>query len=308
MAKLNKAERDELYTNISKRYDEVQHILNLKGMCSKYADAMMPQEIMFRKFRIAYCLKELEKFGLMERMYNFNFLDIEDLFYTYQCNDDLYEDEEEEYPYFIQEIIEVFNEFGDYYLRNLLAQTNWNIDYVIHITDYEKFPKEIIESMKDLIEVHWYCMEKANEIYFSDEMIEVESDYLQSLGLKPEDYYELYPTVNVVATNNIVQQVIDICNKNQVYQEWDEFKEFSRYRNFILFDRYFPDLCTADISDNNWNYLNYYLGEIYMSDKEETGFYQLNYEAVVYMILADMAAEQFMNRYNKQNISMDGAA
>ena len=45
-----------------------------------------------------------------------------------------------------------------------------------------------------------------------------------------------------------------------------------------------------------------------MSDKEETGFYQLNYEAVVYMILADMAAEQFMNRYNKQNISMDGAA
>ena len=61
MAKLNKAERDELYTNISKRYDEVQHILNLKGMCTKYADAMMPQEIMFRKFRIAYCLKELKQ-------------------------------------------------------------------------------------------------------------------------------------------------------------------------------------------------------------------------------------------------------
>lgn len=292
MARLSKIERNKLYHNISKRYEEIQNLLSLTGMCTKYASGMHPKEIMHRKFRIAYCLKELCKFNLLENISNYPFLDVEDLFYKYPYDDDLYEDIS---FLFNEEIIEQYAEFGEYYLRICLDKSNWKIHYIFNISDYETLSEEIINSMKDIISVHWYGMISANkESDYEDGEFEIESDYLKSLGIEPEEYYEFFPVCNVVITNSVIEEVIKICKNDTNYCKWEEYKEFERYREFLIFDRYFPDLCVKDITGEDWKYMNYYLGEIIMSEKEETGMYQLNYEAVIIMILADLAAEEFM--------------
>ena len=54
--------------------------------------------------------------------------------------------------------------------------------------------------------------------------------------------------------------------------------------------------------------MNYFLGELYYDEREETGFYQLNYEAVLYLLLADMAATDFLEKLELFEKSKEGGS
>lgn len=294
MGRLNKIKRNEIMSLLEQRYEQILSVLSSDDMCAKCSLTLTPYEIMMRKYRLAFCIKLLYSFGLVEKSIFQSLPDTEKLFFSYEKDEDtVFFNGWIEYP---EDLIYELNILGEQYLSCCLENTSWKIEYIQNIPDYEQIDEAMLNEMKDVVNFHWGSMRSANE-QFEAEVYQVESKVLEEKGFYAEDNIECIPECNIVLTNKKIETVLKLASIDNRLKRWKEYKELSRYRKFILFDRYYAVFDSLDISSDDWKYINYFLGEIFFAGREETGFYQLNYEAVLYLVLADKVAEDFLIRY-----------
>ena len=291
MERLLKSERVSIMSRMLEGIGQNQTMMD-DGLCAYSSEQLTPKEILMRKYRIINCIKCLGRMGRIDIVKDlklpelrdvFDYMDIplEELVYddAWQCS--------------LMKILAVLNEFGEQYLLQCLKDTGWKVSYIVSLEFYDDFESDIVVKCKDSIEFHWKAINEIN-----DE--EYESEFLTSLGFEANGYYDFYPDCNVILTNEKIRSMLNICRKESNCCNWEEYKEFRKFLSFSLFDRYYPDVSNSDFRDSDWVCINYLLGEIAHDRVEETGFYQLNYETVICLMIADMVAEDFMARYHTE--------
>ena len=305
MGKLDSKTRSDMMNLLETHYQQALSIVSVEEMCGKSSSVLTPNELMFRKYRLAFCFKLMEKYGILDKIKFSHLPNVENLFWKYEIDEDEYfYNSWNEYP---DAEINLFTMIGECYLLDCLEGTEWNIDYLYHITDYEELDSAILNDMKHVVEFHWSSMKSSNN-QFQEDVFITDSPKMEKMGFRADDDIECIPACNIVLTNKNIEKVIALCNEEEKFKSWKEYSELERYRKFILFDRYYAGFDEIDMSVSKWKYMNYFLGELYYDEREETGFYQLNYEAVLYLLLADMAATDFLEKLELFEKSKEGGS
>lgn len=289
MARLNIEERKKLYSLAWNAYTNSMSIMDINDMCAYCMEEVVPGEILMRKYRIVYCINILNKFGLGENLTQLHLPNIDNIFWVYNKPENIKYDW---YDYLDNQIDDLI-ELGKMYLSYCLRDTNWQINYMCTLEDYEILNKEEIQECTDSINFHW----EALNIHCDEEQM---SEYLTSLGCEPLGMDDFYPAYNLILRNERIKEAMSIWKSEKKYQEYEEYKEFQKVRHFILLDRYFIGVCNKDMENEDWVCISYIFGTIVHDKVEETGLYQLNYEAVIFLILADMIAADFLERYHEE--------
>lgn len=292
MERLSKDRREELRNKIKRLYMEASDYQD-ENECAYCVSELEWQELVVIKYRIASCIKLLQEYGLAEPLKELEIPDIGSMFlsYTYTGKSGIFE--KEDWFDFLSIYINSLVGFAEEYMEKLLENTEWKIFYISELKEYESLPRDVLEKLNGAIEMHW---EALNESYSEDQI----SEHLSSMGFKPCGYYDFYPTYNLVLLNNNIKRMIEICEKDKEYKTWDEYKEFEKLKTFYLLDRFFPEVSNRDMNDPSWCCISYLFGEVMTHRVEECGLYQLNYEAVLYLLLADMAASVFLEKYQRE--------
>lgn len=300
MVRLKRSERADVWSDMMNGIVQNQTMMD-EGLCAYASSQMSPKEILMRKYRIIKCIKCLGRMGRIDLVKDIRLPEIGDtILYMEFPSDELEYDDV--WQTSLMEVQATLNEFGEQYLTQCLQDTGWKVTYIAALESYEDLGEAVIKKCRDSIDFHWNAL---NEL--TDD--ECHSEYLTALGCRAAGYYSFYPDCNVVLTNENIRQMLLVCGKNPCLQKWEEYKEFRKFWDFSLFDRFFPDISNPDFGDSEWVCLNYMLGEITHERIEETGFYQLNYETVICLMLADMVAEEFMERYHAEkegSVRIDG--
>lgn len=289
MAKLD-ANNIRIFKSLADNLYSDAYMLSDEYDCAYCAAEMDPTELMIRKYRIASCVKALSELPLDIYLSDLYLPDIDKMFLSYDGNRDYYAFESSEWLCYLENTLNEFIEFGELYLDRCLSNTNWQVYFVSEVDEYVHFSKELILHIKDSIEAHWRSTDDT-------QIEETTKSYLTSVGLTNQGYEDLYAAYNLILVNEKISKVIKICKKQKEYKEWNEYKELSSVSRFYLIDRYFPMFSSKDICESEGVCINYMVGEVYSDRAEECGMYQLNYEAVLYLILADLYAELFLKRF-----------
>lgn len=260
--------------------------------CAYYSGDMDAREVLMRKYRMITCIIIMKNFGYVDVIEELKLLNAEELFtYCYSLDEDAEYDEcwQEQLVAYLSELVD----FGTQYLSGSLRETGWNVHYITDLNEYENLSPEVIEKCRDAINMHWSAL---NEYYGE----KLESKYLSALGCAPDSCYTFFADCNVILTNDNIRKMVKICEIEQQYREWPEYNEMKKVKQFILFDRYFPDVSNINLDDKDWVCVSYLLGEVETDKLEEVGFYQLTYEAVFNLLVADQIAYDFLKRYYKE--------
>lgn len=288
MERLSLRECSKVITMMLKSMEENQSLMD-SGLCAYTSNLMTPREVLMRKYRIIKVISEMTQVlgpGLFEGLC---LPEVSEVF----CYAELEEDDleyDDEWQCCLLNCLAELGSFGESYLAQCLQDTNWGVSYIGALEFYEELSEAVIKKCTESINFHW----KALEDYTDGECT---SDYLSSLGCVPESYYSFWPDCNVVMTNENIRQMIYLFEKDPATHQWPEYREFERLKNFSLFDRYYPSVSNPDFRDSDWECLNYMLGEVVHERVEETGFYQLNYEVVICLVMIDMIASMVLEKY-----------
>ena len=300
MGRLNHKERQELWNKLSVLFSDIMQI-QMSSPSAQCEYELTPMEILLRNYRMIRCICLLSEFVLCKEFRNLSLPNLEGIYIRYvekEIDNDVEQGSETDFYYDYRIMLE---EFGEYYLASCLHETEWKICYITELGEYEGLDPDIIKGCKMAVDFHWNAL---NECAGED----LKSDYLSSLGSEPyESGYIYYPEANLILTNDRIKQMLRICSANPKYQLWEEYSEMNNLRQFVLLDRMFADVSYTDLSEKDWSCISYPLGRVSLERDEDVGLFLLNYEAVIFLMLADMVALEFMEKYNAQ-IPMESAA
>ena len=292
MEKLNIESLKPLKRKVESFYED-SYILTDDYECAYCASELDPVELLLRKYRMAACINLLQEFPRKVHLGEIYLPDIEKMFFNYDRDDGYYRYESDGWISYLEKTISEYIEFGELYLERCLKNTGWKLYFISEMDEYIGFSKTQIEHMRESIEAHWKA---AND----DQISKRTTEYLKSAGLSNEGYDDFYPIYNLVLINEKISKVFSICKNSKGHKEWEEYQELLSVSRFYLLDRYFPFFCSKDINESEGVCINYMIGEIYSDRAEESGLYQLNYEAVLLLMLADMYADLFLERYESK--------
>lgn len=291
MKKLNPEKRRQLSDKAWKLYSEISMLLISRPSAQDVYE-LTPYEMLLRKYRMIRCVKLLLEFDLCEGLSEIALPDLDKVFEDYH---QMHANRTEEGEYEIDEIYDYrkqLDDFGEDYLAYCLKDTGWCIHYIGDIEEYEELPPDVIQGCMDAVNYHWNALGGYEPEYLP-------SEYLTSLGCEPYDNgYVFSPDCNLILTNTTIKQMLRICEKHKEYKTWQEYREMDALRSFALFDRSFSDVTNYDLSERDWCCINYLLGRVSLERDEDVSMYLLNYEAVIFLMLADMVANEFMEKYH----------
>lgn len=230
----------------------------------------------------------LNKFGIKKSFLELELPFCDDVFIYYNENAIL-----SGYWYdYVSNYVCELEEFGEIYLSYCLEDTSWSIEYIHTLEDYEKMSSEEIQKCKEAIDFHWAALNNSCGR-------ELTSDYLSEQGIVPLEFDGSYIDGILILRNEKIRKAMHIWKTEEKYQKSKEYIEFQKVSDIILLDRYFPYMSNVDMKDTDWVCISYVIGEIYDGVVEDVGLHQLNYEAVIFLILADMIAVDFLDHYEE---------
>lgn len=295
MERLNADERSKIYDMTLEFMENIYH----------HRSIIMPfnvvaEDFLIIKCRLLYCIKFLQNFDLHESFDKSEEIipdcDIKSLL-TNDKYEDIYDKFEES-----QELMNRFAYHSNQYLLAVLKQTSWNIYECVHISDYEHIPERVLEKLKDMIEIHWGMMIQANKEYFRYPAFNTESTVIKQKGFSPKDYdslcNDIVPSENLILTNEKIERMLKICDMQKQYLFSQEYAEIQKY-NCSLFEELLSACCIPNFKDKNWCCISYLMGE----DQQTTETilqHTMEFESVIFLLLADMAAEDFLERYEQE--------
>lgn len=292
MKKLNCERRKQLSNRVQEIYLEISEIL-ISWPSAQAVYELTSFEIMLRKYRLIRCVQLLLEFNLCEDFLNIALPNFDNVFKDYYQMH-FYQTEEGEYEIDnIYDYRDQLNNFGELYLAYCLKNTTWCIHYIGEIEEYEGLEADIIQSCMCAVNFHLSALCDYDE--------DLQSEYLSSLGCEPYHSGYIYsPECNLILTNTTIKQMLWICENYKEYQTWEEYQEMEAICRFSLFDRIFSTVTIPDLSEQNWCCISYPLGRVSLERDEDVSMYLLNYEAVIFLVLADMVANEFMEKYYVQ--------
>ena len=293
MERLNTDRMEEFKNRALKLYNDSIALIDEEDPAYCAAE-LAPRELLMRKMRLVTCIKLLSEFGFAKGLENLDFPDIEKMYMLNEIGKrGYYLLETVEWSDYLSSCTEIYSDLGEQYLKCALKNTDWEIYYITEIDEYNQLPEEVILKIQDLIEQHW----DAENIYCGEN---IQNEYLTSLGISASGYEEFYPLYNLLLLNKKIERAYKLCKTNKHCKKWREYKTLNRISSFCLLDRYFPFISCKDLKSSEGVCVSYLMGEIFGDRVEEVGMYQLNYEVVLLLLIADMLAENILKRYQKE--------
>lgn len=298
MTRLDRKQRQEIYALLKPLWDTGYETTGAVADPGNIG----AQEILMRKYRLAFCMKILQKYGLAKDIDKNTKLPVTEKIiskYSYEYTDEeCYSDD----PW---ETIDMISSMSNKYLDTTLKQTSWSIYRFYDLPDYEKIieNEKVFNRIERFIERHWGMMIATNNEY-SEQFVE-ESEILTNLGLSPDQAeaagFYFAPSQNLVLANKKIEKMLKICRAEDRYKQSNEYTEVLWLISRSVFERWINDVTIHGTPEMNWCCFMYPQGE-YVTDGayELIGEHQLNYEAVIFLLLADMAAEDFLERYEQE--------
>ena len=294
MERLSRENRKDFMERAINLYESADAVLSKRGFLSSSVYEMELREVLMRKYRMISCIKLLSAYGMEENFSDMELISFFDAYNSINCMEDDYIDT------FFEFIYNTCVDLNTDFLIRCLEKTDWELNIVETLEEYEGLSVNVIKRISGIISLHWELIKRS---YEPENAECIDSEYLRSLGCEPDGYYvDMYTDGNLVLVNKNVKEMLDICNNNKEYREWDEYKELEKIKCFRLFDRYYPDISLTDLEHNNWNCISYLMGRIAESE-EEVSMVWLNYESVIFLVLADMVAKDFLERYHKVEVA-----
>jgi len=300
MERLSPEKRNELLDKAIELYMDSAKVSDITDV-AEYRAEMTVAEVLMRKYRVIRCIKLLQEYGLADRFEGLEFVDMLKPDYLAPlsriCNEES-EDYAELYEEVINDCVEPLESFNEKFMGCCLKDTSWSVKFFTCMDDYEYADKELLEHMRGVVEFHWYAMEYHQMVPEDENNLPIRYERLDSLGFKPDGDECYYPTYNMVLQNSNISRMLRICKENKKYKEWEEYMELCKIRDFVLLDRSFIGLYERDMRKEDFIAIYYLCGEICVEKQEEVGTYLLCYEAVLYLLLADMLAVDFLEKYD----------
>ncbi len=282
MAGLTSEERNELRSHLEDGY----------FMFPRNYWETEPKELRYQKYRLVSVLLYLGQYGLGGEMRKEQLPDVENLYdkwrRIYRGDDDYIEDWEE----LMMTCLGELNCISELFLNEVLKETAWEIYVITEFEEYGILPGDVVERCADSISVHWQALNERDYKTYT-------SAFLSGHGCRAESYLEIYAYGNVFLVNRRIAEALKTGEDNPGYRACPEYQEIIQGLSRQPFDNWFMDVSCTGLGDNReWLCKNFLLGEC-MDSQESVDFYQMNYEAVADLLLADMAAAQFIERFQK---------
>lgn len=290
MARLDADKRTALYERISPFYKETR---NMVFTAEPFED--QKEEFLLRKYRMCIVLKILHEFNIHCSLNNLP--DIINIFADYGRNI-LDPNDPCEYYEAYESFLNVFSVYGLRILKDALQDTGWEVYCCHDLADFENLPEDILEHAKLFIEYYWGMMKTSNKDYYGYEYYNTHSEKLEGLGFSPSSPPSFAaPYGSIILTNERLRKMIGICENDMELRECKEYKELRKFRDFYLYDNFHVEYYHADLQEKDWKFLCYVFAEE-LSYSKLTTMHLLNYEAVIFLLLADMVAEEFFEKYD----------
>ena len=300
--------------NRNQRKELLRHLERLEKSADDFFDFSLSfydistKEILQRRYRMLSCIKLLQIFG-MNVPADMKIPDICESFGIAPFSET--EDEYEDFSNHMEQEHQL-HEMGQSFLSAVLKNTGWKILFMKTMEDYMELEKPILKNIHESVSIHLGLIlscdrriethQKA-EIFTNQTGIEADKEMLWE---KFHDNFE--PMMNVILLNERIEEMLCICQEEDRYKEWEEYKDIQELLPLYLFDAFFASYSVCqDISmekeekKESWKYLNYMLGEGVFDQIETVNFSMLCYESAVRFLLADMVAEEFLDRYGTKN-------
>ena len=298
MTRINKNQRRALYSFVKPLWDTGYETTGAEAE----PDFIEAEEFLMRKYRLAFCMKILQKYGITEKFHkDIKIPAAENIIFRYA------EEGENEESYWDEpwELISMTGYVANEYLELALKETSWDIYRFFDIQDYEELlgNEKVFNRIRKFIERHWGMMKATNQEY--ENKFLADSETLAKMGLSPDpDEAEVFyfnPSQNIVLANEKIAKMLNICRTEEKYRQCEEYDELILLTDITLFERRIGDFSIVGTSEENWCCYMYLQGEYITEEKYELiGGHQLTYESVIFLLLADMAAEDFLERYEEE--------
>ena len=88
MGKLDSKTRSDMMNLLETHYQQALSIVSVEEMCGKSSSVLTPNELMFRKYRLAFCFKLIEKYGILDKIKFSHLPNVENLVWKYEIDED----------------------------------------------------------------------------------------------------------------------------------------------------------------------------------------------------------------------------
>lgn len=282
MVRLNSMERQKIYSLLMDGQTLIEDSINIWEID--------PDEILMRKYRLSYCILLTHPFIQYDDIVLPN---IEDAIY---CKNMVLRDPSfvhrgmDEYIDSISMIYENLYNFGEDFLFMVLKESNWIIHQFFHLSDYEALEDEQIKWCQNAIS---YFMGYSIS---NDPQYRFDRKRFERLGCQPYIIDEFYPDSGLLLHNPIITSVLQKCMEKPQYKQEPEYMEIKKLLSAFLFGRFFPDLCNKAPKANTVFYESYLLCSFFCDQEETCDYHQINYETVIFYLLAEMASKDLLEK------------
>ena len=295
MEQLNAVKRKAMYDMLEKF---MENIYNPRPVTMPFD--VRAEDFLMIKYRLLTCIKILQQFGRHEE-FDRSLTILPDVEITCIRSLNAYEDISDKF-FDAKELMNRFAYHSYQFLCAALKETDWKIFECIHICDYEDLPDRVLEKLRETIEEHWGLMIRSNEEYYGCPVYVTDSEVMEKKGFSPKDYNHQYvdvvPAENLIMTNERIEKMLHICRTEEAYRNSAEYAEIQKYSHWIFSEAH-VSYCILNMNDENWCCINYLFGEDEQTTKTILQ-HTMEFESVIYLLLADMAAQDFLARYEKE--------
>ena len=299
MERLNAVKRKAVYDMVK---EFMENIYNPRSVIMPFD--VKAEDFLIIKYRLLICIKILQQFGRHEGFKrSLSILPDKEILSLRSLN--AYEDISDRF-FDAKELMNRFSYHCYQFLCAALKETDWKIFECTHICDYENLPDRVLEKLRETIEVHWGMMIRANEEYYGYPAFITDSKVMKEKGFSPKDYNQeqgdIVPAENLIMTNERIEKMLRICRKEDKHLDSAEYAEMKKYNQWIFSESY-ASYCILNLKDENWCCINHFFGED--EQTEETILqHTMEFESVIFLLLADMAAEDFLEHYEEEKGGM----
>lgn len=262
-----------------------------------------PEYVGMKKYSLIKCIMLLHQIDTSTSLVQLGLPQIREFLEIIRRLERAEEDEDYDFEMEVHEELSMFRDEMEkvsmYFLQTVLEEySGWEIYFAGALDDYRNIPVKILSVCKDAAGLHW------GEI---SEFLEEETscECLETIGVTPinpcVDFCYSFGAIYIANEN--LSKVYETIRKKPYCKTWEEYKEIESLRVFLdgrlLFDRVFPNesfhLAEAPCC------AGYTLGIVEGAGLiEESSLVFLNYDNVIGLLLADMAASDFLDRLNEE--------
>jgi len=177
------------------------------------------------------------------------------------------------------------------FFYTLLKHTSWESYQIETFYDLEQLPDDLSHVLKDQIP-HLLNYLQTESYYPSKDQFHVLLEHFASLGIEPCKY-SIFDSCSILYLHNpVVSKAMRLCKEVPSLAALPEINEIQEYFQSNLFIRYFDE----GFLHPETGEIAYMLGMCLSDIEEHSDFYYLSHEVALFLVLAEMAALDIIDR------------